>query len=169
MAIEIEQDKNDQKRLTIRKHPDGEVLANHPLETSTGKLIKNKNHGRDRSKGIQSYKETVAQQFKDLELASRYIDVLMEKYPRYKRDQLAVLQKAAAEYPTVIDDALHKCMSEHLMSANDFIDVAKYLAAPRKKTPPIPAVKAIRSDSTDITVETHPMSTYTEILGGAAS
>lgn len=169
VAIEIKEDTNDQERLIIRKQPDGEILANHPLETSTGKLIKNKNHGRDRSKGIQSYKETVAQQFKDLELASRYIDILMEKYPRYKRDQLAVLQKAALEYPTVIDEALQKCMSEHLMNANDFTDVSKYLAAPRKETPPVPPVQAVRSDCADINVETHPMSTYTEILGGAAS
>jgi hypothetical protein len=93
----------------------------------------------------------------------------MENYPRYRRDQLAVLQKAVLEYPTVIDEALQKCMSEHLMSANDFTDVAKYLAAPRKETPPVPPVKAVRSDSADITVEAHPMSTYTEILGGAAS
>jgi len=168
VSIEIDYDKCDQKRLIIRKNPDGEVLTNHHLETSTSKLIKNKNHGRDRSKGIQSYKETVARQFKDLELVSRYIDVLMEKYPRYKRDQLSILQKATSEYPAVIDDALHKCMAEHLMSANDFIDVAKYLNALRKETQSIPATKEIRSDSVDFTVETHPMSTYTEILGGAA-
>lgn len=57
----------------------------------------------------------------------------MEKYPRYKRDQLAVLQKAALEYPTVIDEALQKCMSETLMSANDFTDVAKYAGCPSER------------------------------------
>ena len=169
VAIEIKEDKSGQKRLIIRKDPSGEVLANHHLESSTGKLIKNRNHGRDRSKGIQSYKETVTQQFKDLELASRYIELLMEKYPRYKRDQLAVLQKATLDYPTEIDEALQKCMSEHLMSANDFTDVAKYLAATQKEVPPVPLAKAVRPDCADISVETHPMSTYTEILGGAAS
>ena len=52
----------------------------------------------------------------------------MELYPRYRRDQLATLQKATIDYSSVIDEALLKCVNEKLLSANDFRDVAKFLS-----------------------------------------
>ena len=55
------------------------------------------------------------------------------------------------------------------MSTNDFTNVAKYFAPSLKETLPVPTVNAVQSDNTDITVETHPIYTYTEIFGGAAS
>lgn len=74
----------------IKRNSDGEVLARHRLGLGKGKLIKNRNHWRDRSKGIQAYKKTVIRQFKNTELVTTYIHNILEEYPRYKRDQLAI-------------------------------------------------------------------------------
>ena len=150
----------------IKGSSNSEVLARHRLELGKGKLIKNRNHGRDRSKGIQAYKETVICQFKNTELATTYINDIMEEYPRYKRDQLAILQKATMDYAAFIDKALQKCMNDHLISANDFSDVAKYMSNTHGKEQPIQNSKSKRSKSRNIQVDTRPISTYTEILGG---
>ena len=60
----------------IKTDIEGEVLARHGLSLEKGQLIKNKNHQRDRSKGIEAFKETVIRQFQDTELASIYINQL---------------------------------------------------------------------------------------------
>ena len=166
VAIEIHTDERHQQFLVIKGNSDSEVLAKHRLELGKGKLIKNRNHGRDRSKGIQAYKETVVRQFKNTELATTFINDIMEEYPRYKRDQLAILQKTTMDYAAFIDEALQKCMDEHLISANDFRDVAKYMSNTHGKEQPIQKSKSKRLKPRNIQVETRPLSTYTEILGG---
>ena len=55
--------------LIIRATPQGEVFANHSLCLAKGQLIKNKQHTRDRSKGIRAYKETIIRQFSNQEKA----------------------------------------------------------------------------------------------------
>jgi len=168
VAIELCTDESNHKQLIIKRSHDGEVLAKHRLELSKGKLIKNRNHGRDRSKGIQAYKETVICQFKNTELATTYINDIMIEYPRYKRDQLAIIQKATIDYAAFIDEALQKCIDEHLLSANDFSDIAKYLSHIQDKQP-IKKSKEHQQRSRSIKVDTRPLSTYTEILGGVMS
>lgn len=169
VSIEIHQDDNNHQQLIIKRSPDGEILAKHPLEKAKGKLIKNRNHGRDRSKGIQAYKETIIHQFKDTKLATIYIDELLEKYPRYKRDQLGILHKATVDYVAFLDDTLVKCVNEKLMSANDFHDVAKYLSATSTQEESIKTAKPIQSEPYNIQVETRSVDSYTHLLGGVTS
>src|SRR5699024_1828756 len=145
-----------------------EVLAKHELSFGKGQLIKNKNHQRDRSKGIEAFKETVIRQFQNTELASSYISDLLETYPRYRRDQLITLQKATIDYSTVIDEALIKCMNEKLLSANDFRDVAKFLSLNLQYSSEEIVEKNRNKKSTNIEVETCAISTYTDILGGVS-
>jgi transposase len=169
VAIELSNDQNSHKQLIIKRSHDGEILAKHRLELGKGKLIKNRNHGRDRSKGIQAYKETVIRQFKNTELATTYINEMMALYPRYKRDQLNILQKATIEYGEYIDEALQKCIDEHLLSANDFSDVSKYLSKIQDELQPINKSKVHRDKPRNIKVEKRSIRTYTEILGGVMS
>src|SRR5690606_41023632 len=61
------------EELIIRTEPQGEVLAKHLLCHGKGELIKNRQHTRDRSKGIQAYKATIIVQFKDQEKAEQFI------------------------------------------------------------------------------------------------
>lgn len=166
VVIDIQGEKDEVSTLVIKTDNDGEVLARHGLSLGKGQLIKNKNHQRDRFKGIKAFKETVVRQFQDTELASTYIGDLMELYPRYRRDQLATLQKATIDYSTVIDETLLKCINEKLLSANDFRDVAKFLSLELHNSNEVPIEKRIRKKRVNIEVETRPISTYTDILGG---
>jgi hypothetical protein len=52
-----------EEELIISAAPQGEILAKHRLCNGKGELIKNRQHTRDRSKGIQAYKETIVRQF----------------------------------------------------------------------------------------------------------
>ncbi|RUU71795.1 IS21 family transposase, partial [Mesorhizobium sp. M7A.F.Ca.MR.362.00.0.0] len=44
-----------ESELVIRATPQGDILARHRLGLGKGELIKNRNHGRDRSKGIEAF------------------------------------------------------------------------------------------------------------------
>lgn len=168
VVIDIQGEKEEEKTLVVKTGNDGEILARHELSLGKGQLIKNKNHQRDRSKGIEAFKETVVRQFKDTKLASAYIGDLIKLYPRYRRDQLATLQKATIDYSSVIDEALLKCINEKLLSANDFRDVARFLSLDLHDTNEVPIEKYERKTRVDIDVETRPVSTYTDILGGVS-
>ncbi|WP_202615610.1 IS21 family transposase [Ureibacillus xyleni] len=169
VAIEIYDDQESHKQLIIKRNHGGEVLAKHRLEIGKGKLIKNRNHGRDRSKGIQAYKDTVIRQFENTELATTYVNKMMALYPRYKRDQLDILQKATIEYGEFIDEALQKCVNEQLLSANDFSDVSKYLSKIKNELQPVNNSKVHREKPQNIKVEKRSIRTYTKILGGVTS
>lgn len=170
VVIEIQGEKMQEKILLIKSGIDGDVLARHVLSLEKGRLIKNKNHQRDRSKGIEAFKETVIRQFKNAQLASMYINQLSDLYPRYRRDQLATLQKATLDYSAVIDETLQKCVDEKLFSANDFRDVAKHLSlrVTDLSTAPVNGINTAGHARFDIQVDTRPISKYTDILGGVS-
>lgn len=163
------QDKQ-QNTLIIRKEPNGEVLAKHQISSEKGKLIQNRSHTRDRSKGIEELKRTVISHFENQEDALMYVDEICRIYVRYRRDQLMVLQKAIKEGAAWIDSALQKCIQEKLYSANDFKDVVHYLKqSSMEETIHTNEKHKIPIISTKIQVETRPLDTYKLILGGGVS
>ena len=170
VVIEIQKENMQDKILVIKTGIEGEVLARHALSLEKGQLIKNRNHQRDRSKGIEAFKDTVIRQFQDAQLASMYINQVSDIYPRYRRDQLTTLQKATRDYTTVIDKALQKCVDEKLFSANDFMDVAKYLSlrVADSSTAPVKNTNTEGRVCLDIEVDIRPISKYTDILGGVS-
>jgi transposase len=121
---------DDQKLIIC--NPDGEILAKHPLCFEKGKLIQDRKHTRDRTKGIDAFIDTVVSYFADEEQAWYLITKIKETYPRYIRDQLQLLLKEIkANDSTVIQAALHECIKRKLFSATDFSDVIQYLKRQR--------------------------------------
>lgn len=53
-------------------------------------------------------------------LAVAYLDEITRRYPRYRRDQFAIIHQVIQKYPQLIDTVIIKCMAERLYSANDF-------------------------------------------------
>ncbi|MDV2887625.1 IS21 family transposase, partial [Alkalihalophilus pseudofirmus] len=96
-------------------------------------MIKNRQHSRDRSKGIQAYKETIVRQFKDQESALRFVNEVAQQYPRYVRDQFQVIQFAITHFRPQIEEALAVCIKEQLWSANDLRDIAQHLTRLKDK------------------------------------
>jgi transposase len=108
----------------------GVELARHPLHAGKGKLIKNTNHARDRSRGIGAYLEHVAARFPDPEQARSYLTVIRERKPRYIRDQLQWIDRHAQDAePDALAQALAYCLKHRLYQATDFVDALHYYSA----------------------------------------
>lgn len=114
------------QKLIITNVENGEIIATHKVCMEKGKLIKNSNHSRDRSKTIDQLKQKVLTLFTHNK-SNEFIEEICKKYGRYRRDQLQLLYKTALDYPNLIDDALEKCIQNRLYSGNDFRDVVLYL------------------------------------------
>jgi transposase len=123
--LEIEGE--DDGILVIRERPDGDIIAEHQISSEKGKLIKNRKHARNRSKGIEELKRSIISHFEDEAAAHTYIQEICLKYARYRRDQLAIFRAVIMEDADWINHALQKCINEKLYSANDFRDVVSYL------------------------------------------
>ncbi|MGW5984208.1 IS21 family transposase, partial [Bacillus mycoides] len=112
--------------LIIRKQLDGEVIAEHSISNEKGKLIQHLHHIRDRSKGIEEFKQQLVSHFEDQERATSYLNEICLRYPRYRRDQLIIIQNVIEKYPMWIEATLTKCLIDKLYSANDFRDIANH-------------------------------------------
>lgn len=155
-----------QEILVIRNHSQGDILAEHRISMEKGKLIKNRNHTRDRSKGIEELKRKVISSFGQEKVAYQFIEEICLQYPRYRRDQLSLLQTVIENEPEWIEAGLQKCIIEKLYSANDFRDVVNYLKQDDEPVIPVKNLNHISILEEKIQVGTRPLNTYTSILGG---
>lgn len=120
-------------QLVIQTIDDKKVIAKHKVVIGKGKLIQDSNHLRDRTKGIDTFIETVASYFSDYDQAMRYLQVIREKYPRYIRDQLQMLVKTIKSLEQAqIDEGLDECVKRDFYSATEFIDIIEYLKRQRQ-------------------------------------
>nr|BAD18152.1 transposase A of IS643 [Halalkalibacterium halodurans] len=165
----IEVKDEDQKTLVIRREAKGEVIAEHLVSSEKGKLIQNRHHTRDRSKGVEELKQRLVSCFEDQGQAAAYLDEISQRYPRYRRDQFAIIYKIIQQYPAFIDTVLTKCMAEKLYHANDFRDIAHHLHTLRDE--PIEEGQPFYTSSpkhSHIKASTRSLLAYTSILGGRA-
>lgn len=159
----------DNEQLIIEKTPEGERLASHQLCHEVGVLIKNRDHSRDRSKGIAAYIETVKELFSNKEEINVFLEEIKKRYPRYMRDQLQITQQVTKAYSSFSDQALTTCVKEKLWSANDLKDVASHLKSVNSNN----SLDKQKITSLNIPVEHYNekasirgMDSYIKILGG---
>ncbi|MDY0406602.1 IS21 family transposase [Virgibacillus sp. 179-BFC.A HS] len=118
----------DEGFLYIRESKGGPIIAKHKIDPGKGNLIQNNKHKRDRTKGIDTFIETVVSGFTDEEKARWYLDEIYKRKQRYIRDQLQLISKQIKKYnQRLLDLALEECMVKQLFSATDFSDVIQYL------------------------------------------
>lgn len=157
--------------MIIEKTPGGVSIATHPLSTGVGQLIKNSDHTRDKSKGINAYMDTVKHSFDDSEKIGLFLQEIHKRYPRYIRDQLQIIQRTQRDYAPFVEEALNTCVNQRLWSANDLHDISEHLA--RLKEKEIPAViKDIRVPEAPSALikekaSKRELDGYLRILGGA--
>ena len=70
---------SNKKKLVIRSSKNREVTAKDIISKEKGILIKNRNHGRDRPKGIEALKNGLLSAFEEGEKAKIYIEKVLEK------------------------------------------------------------------------------------------
>ena len=143
----------------------GEILADHTISLEKGKLIKNVNHGRDRSTSLNQLQQHVLTFF-PYEGAAQYIQQVCHTYGRYRRDQLLLFQKVAMENPEWISLALEKCIQEKLYSANEFRDVVAYFKRTKKENDIETVVEVERKQPVTIAVQTRDLQEYIHRMGG---
>jgi len=123
----------EDNQLIIYNPETGEIIAKHNIPDGKGLLIKDRKHSRDRTKGIDAFMDTVAQQFNDKEIAYDYLQTVKEKYPRYMRDQLQmILKETKINNKEILSAALNECIKRNLYGATDFSDVVSYLKRHRQ-------------------------------------
>jgi transposase len=143
--------KTDDDKLVIYHLDSGEILATHSISSGKGKLIQNRSHQRDRSKGINELIEIVSEYFTDKAQATIYLNELRHRYPRYIRDQLSLIKKCIRlGNVDILDDSLALCMERQLFSANDFQDVVTLLKRQRQVNSTNASDKQIEADYNDI-------------------
>jgi hypothetical protein len=106
----------------------GDLLASHSIHYGVGK-------GVGLARNAEQFKETkhkalksaVLQWFEDVPGADAFIERIVEKYPRYVRDQLSIIRKTQEFYAKPeFKRALDYCTERELYSANDLRDTLEY-------------------------------------------
>ena len=147
----------------------GELLASHMIHYGVGKLVGlPKNAERFKETKYEALKATVLQCFEGVPEADAYIGRIIEKYPRYVRDQLSIIRKTQDDYTkTELGHALAYCAGRDLYSANDFRDTLEYF---RQEEPPGIAIEIrLPIKYSAIRTEVRPLSAYTALTAGGAS
>lgn len=114
--------------LKICDSETGEIIGKHNICQGKGQLVQDRNHTRDRSRGISAYIETLSKHFQKPEIAKEYLEKVRKNHPRYIRDQLQLMSKQIHQTKeTVLEQALSECISRKLYSANEFTDIVAHL------------------------------------------
>ena len=143
----------------------GEILAEHRISLEKGKLIKNADHGRDRSSSIHQLQQQVLSLF-PYEGAAQYIHEVCHRYGRYRRDHLLLFRKVAMESSEWISTALEKCIQEKLYSANEFRDVVSFFKRTKAETVVETVMESERKPPVTIAVQTRGLQEYIHRMGG---
>jgi hypothetical protein len=103
----------------------GELFACHNIAYGViGKKIPlPQNAERFKETKYEELKAMVLSAYENIYLIEEYIYKLIEKYPRYARDQLRIMKNCAETYDKEeLQNALDYCIDRDLFSANDFRD-----------------------------------------------
>ncbi|CAM3864967.1 IS21 family transposase [Marinicrinis lubricantis] len=124
VAVRVTED----NRLVIYEEDTGQILAEHTLCLHRkGELIRNRHHGRDRTKGIPAYIEHVSKLFHDASVAQGYLEEIYKRKPRYMRDQLQAIEKSVSEVTEkAANQALAYCVKHQLYRAADFANAVHH-------------------------------------------
>ncbi|MBP2898910.1 IS21 family transposase [Escherichia coli] len=170
VAVRVTED----HRLIIYEKDTGQILAEHTLCLhSKGELIRNRHHGRDRTKGVPAYIKHVSSLFKDIHAAHSYLEEIYKLKPRYMRDQLQAIEKSVSEAnESAVSQALAYCVKHRLHRAADFADAVSHYMEKEPEQP----LTSVQSDLQmlvqvdDAKLKAKPQirefQTYRRILGG---
>jgi hypothetical protein len=143
----------------------GEVLATHDICEDKGRLIRLESHRRDRSaRAKELLDKTVAllgMEFK------AYLEILVEKKPRYVKDQFDIVLHACQTYGReTLLAAVRYCQERELYSANDLRDAAGTIGGP---LPPGQSASRlpVEGERYHVAVQKRALSAYAEVAAGS--
>jgi transposase len=154
--------------LTITD-PFGDIVyASHLISCERGKLIKNTNHRRDNSTGIDQQFNELCEMFGNTEKATDFLLKIRKFKSRYVRDQYGLIKKMITTKPaSVVHQALEYCIKNQLYSAVDLKDAVEYFIATQSTINP-PVLKEIGKVIPLLMVKAQKrnISEYSKLVGG---
>lgn len=106
------------------KDVDDNLIAKHTIPAGKGQTVINNNHARDTSVSINDKCDYVKSLFTDQNAIGLFLVHIRERYPRYMRDQLAVIMTCVSKYGQKrADEVLTVCVQNKLYSATDFKEI----------------------------------------------
>jgi hypothetical protein len=98
-----------------------EAICTHTVSSLKGQTISNTNHKRDNSKSLKDMLQQAANCFTDQGLAMGYLLRVKKKYPRYARDHLqAIIKAATGADKGPADKTLDFCQKNNVLNGNEW-------------------------------------------------
>jgi transposase len=146
----------------------GELLAMHNIETNfKGKLVSLKNVDRFKETKYDELKIKVESAFCGYKNAALFIERIIEKYPRYIRDQLSIINKSQEKYSLPqLYKAIDYCTERELYSATDLRDTLEYF---KQEEPIASKYTDLPTKYSSVTAQERSINDYLNIHGGVSS
>lgn len=156
----------DRGRITFYDVKNGDLLAEHNICYSKGRFVSlPRNAERFKATRYEALKAKVLQLFEDIPGGEVFVERIIKLYPRYIRDQLAIILKCQEIYSkSEIAYGLEYCMNRELFSANDFRDTLEYFREAEPK--PILESPALPVKYSIVRAQTRPISVYNTAMRG---
>jgi len=156
-------------RLIISQVFGDYVIAEHPIAIGKGKLVRNKNHCRNREQGIDELFAGLSSRLGGL--CDNFLQEIRQRKSRYVRDQYGLIDKLVQEYglPPVLT-AVAYCEDHDLYSATNVKDALQHLAkqTTREAAPSVLPIKLVTNpDVVTVVTQKRSIEVYAQ-LGGKA-
>jgi transposase len=160
----------DGDRIRFTDKETGEVLAEHDMETvAIGKLVPLKT-GPDRNRGTKNDKRKVKvlESFAHCEAAAGFVSRIIERFPRYNKEQLSMIARLQSEYTdNELTAAVEYCTMRELYSADEFRATLIYLRA--EAAPPEKDDVRLPDKYLAVCAQTRPISAYSSVIEGGGA
>jgi transposase len=114
-------------RLIISQVFGDYVIAEHPISSGKGKLIKNSNHCRNREQGIDELLSALSKQLNGL--CDKFLQEIRQRKSRYIRDQYGLIGRLIRNHGvSQVLLAVEYCQERELYSATNLKDALQHLA-----------------------------------------
>lgn len=149
-----------------------ELICTHKLCNEKGQTIRNTDHGREKSKTLETYQKQVLEIFDNAEIAKEYFEKLHKNKSRYYRDNLQYIIKNHKTYSDENKkESILFCIENTIFNAKNLIDILdKKQAESQKEKQGLPEIKKLENrvkyteESKYNNVETSNIKQYEKIL-----
>jgi transposase len=141
-------------------------ICTHILNNERGKIIRNTDHKREKSKTLEGLVKSTLEYFGNTEISKNYLNLLQKNMSRYYRDNLQYLIKNTGDFSDEIKkDTLIFCIENKVYNAKELIEILKKKQL--ENEPKNIEIKQIESESKhkyNFDIEKSKLSNYEKIL-----
>ncbi len=142
------------------------LICTHVLSNERGKLIRNTDHKREKSKTLEGLVKSAIEYLGDKPITHNYLALLQKNMSRYYRDNLQYLIKNADEFLDKIkEDTLTFCIENRVYNTKELIEILhKKQSESQMKEPVIKEVQGNKKHQNNLDIEKSKISNYENIF-----